>query len=303
MIGKTGVGKSAVGNTLVGRKIFKSCPSAGSVTENCEMERLRGGRKVHVVDTPGILDTSKNAETIKREISKCIQMSSPGPHVFLLVLQVGRFTKEEENCVEALEKIFGPNATRFMIVLFSRGDELEGRTIQQYVQSGSPKLREVLNKCGNRYHVFNNKKRTNRRQVHKLIRMIDRLVAANGGGFYDEQMYDSNPVSEDVQPQQVEAPCRPPAWDRFNSDLLQRVCLFQAFLQAIGLPELDDSWLQPGINQAQPAANQAQPGINQPLTRPNQALTRPNQPLIRPNQPLTRPNQQLTRLNQALTSR
>ncbi|TKS84101.1 hypothetical protein D9C73_019132 [Collichthys lucidus] len=36
------------------------------------------------------------------------------------VIQIGRFTKEEENCVQALEKIFGPEASKSMIVLFTR---------------------------------------------------------------------------------------------------------------------------------------------------------------------------------------
>ncbi|KAK7895666.1 hypothetical protein WMY93_020991 [Mugilogobius chulae] len=206
MIGKTGVGKSAVGNTLVGKKIFTSSTSALSVTENCEKERVKSRRKIHVVDTPGILDTSKAPETIEKEISKCIHMSSPGPHVFLLVLQVGRFTKEEENCVEALEKIFGPKASDFMIILFTRGDELGGRSIHEYVQNGSAKLRHVVNRCGNRYHVFNNKKSRDRSQVIKLIKMIDQMVAANGGAYFDDDIYENRYA---VLPKSVSMPVLP----------------------------------------------------------------------------------------------
>ncbi|CAB1435450.1 unnamed protein product [Pleuronectes platessa] len=94
---------------------------------------------------------------------------------------IGRFTKEEENCVEALEQIFGPEAPGYMLVLFTRGDELQGRSIQEYVQTGHPKLRALINRCGNRYHVFNNKIRINKTQVVELLRKVDDMVAANGG--------------------------------------------------------------------------------------------------------------------------
>uniref|UniRef100_A0A671UTJ4 AIG1-type G domain-containing protein n=1 Tax=Sparus aurata TaxID=8175 RepID=A0A671UTJ4_SPAAU len=198
VLGKTGAGKSSLANTIFGEDAFTIYHNLKSGTKKCKAEtKSINGRSITLIDTPGLFDTDRSEEELKPEIVSCITECAPGPHAFLIVLKVERFTKHEQEVINTIQEYFSEEAFKYATVLFTHGDDLpEEETIEKLVSENKP-VDDLVKKCGGRCHVIDNKYwkdkpkneyRSNQFQVEELLKTLDKMVTENKGGCYTNEM-------------------------------------------------------------------------------------------------------------------
>uniref|UniRef100_A0A3B5B5U9 AIG1-type G domain-containing protein n=1 Tax=Stegastes partitus TaxID=144197 RepID=A0A3B5B5U9_9TELE len=199
LLGKTGAGKSSLVQTIFGEPVFNIHHSANSGTSKCKKAtRQVDGGSITVIDTPGFFDNRTSDDEPNFEIiDSIIERRCDGLDAFLIVLKVERFTEHENEVVSKIRKYFSEEVFNYSAVVFTHGDQLsENMNIKDFI-SNNKHLKDLVETCGGRCHVVDNKYwqnnqqgeyRSNQFQVAQLLNTIDDMVKRNGGGCYSTEM-------------------------------------------------------------------------------------------------------------------
>ncbi|XP_067236744.1 uncharacterized protein [Chanodichthys erythropterus] len=185
LMGYRYAGKSSAGNTILGREEFDLKRSAQCVRRHGEV----ADRHISVIEAPGWwmnYTVEDSPEILRREILLSVSLCPPGPHAVLLIIDVDDGFKEtEREAVQEHLDLLSERVWSHTIVLFTRGDSLLDTSIEQHIESEGQDLQQLLDKCGNRYHVLNNHNRSDHTQIKELLEKIEETVAQNNGRHFE----------------------------------------------------------------------------------------------------------------------
>ncbi|KAK7166909.1 hypothetical protein R3I94_001329 [Phoxinus phoxinus] len=174
LMGRKGSGKSSSGNIILGEKRFKEHES-----EVCEGKTQIGERQVCVIDCPDLLDPDVNKEKMKDQlVSRC----SSGLSAVLLTVPLEEPVGNEEEILDFMKGLFGPEVQKYIMILFTHGDELEDLD-----QTFDEHLQRLVTECGERFYCFNIKSKSDG-QIQELLQKIEGMVAENRGTFIMAKM-------------------------------------------------------------------------------------------------------------------
>uniref|UniRef100_A0A3P9DJD2 AIG1-type G domain-containing protein n=1 Tax=Maylandia zebra TaxID=106582 RepID=A0A3P9DJD2_9CICH len=186
------VGKTSVGNTILG---YKDQEDGKRTPKSVACRGFVAKTEIILVDTPGwwkgfpVFDTP---EAIKDELMRSMFLCPPGPHVFILVIDAdASFNAKHLDAVTSHVELLGDGVWRHTIIVFTRGDWLGTNSIEQYIEGEGEALQSLVEQCGNRYHVVDNKNASDGTQISELLEKITETVAANGWSYFvpDQQIF------------------------------------------------------------------------------------------------------------------
>ncbi|KAF4107777.1 hypothetical protein G5714_012141 [Onychostoma macrolepis] len=200
LIGRQHCGKTSVINTILETR------TEAEGDEHVKREGFIDNRRVSLVETPGwwkTINPSDYSNISKQQLVRRIYLISPGPHAVLIVIRAdSAFTDPDGRFLEQHLELLGPNVWTHTLIIFTRGDLIKQEDIEQHIREEGSALKRLIEKCENKYLVFNNSNHHDRTQVKELFRKIKGIVKRSKGKHFNidlEKVKEVNEQWEEIQ--------------------------------------------------------------------------------------------------------
>ncbi|XP_073712844.1 GTPase IMAP family member 2-like [Misgurnus anguillicaudatus] len=113
LVGENWADKCSVGNLLLEKNAFDKASHSLQLHDKGYFRT----RPISVTITPNMFDSQVPQAQISQALQYCVELSSPGPHVLLLIPQLGNFGKKTSKKIIQILNSWSNNLLNHMIVL------------------------------------------------------------------------------------------------------------------------------------------------------------------------------------------
>ncbi|CAG8573855.1 14217_t:CDS:2, partial [Ambispora leptoticha] len=161
IIGETGVGKSTLGNMVLGlgpeNEKFRTSDSGDSVTQYCEFAPVTIDDSQYILlDTPGFIDSAMPDSKTWKKLGAVINKCAYGVKAVLLVMAAGRYTQSHQIVVESAINFLGYQSLDHIIVVFTKCSKKQIQDPQVLLDGLSKKQKELLERVHDRWIIVPN---------------------------------------------------------------------------------------------------------------------------------------------------
>ncbi len=183
LLGVSGAGKSAIANAILGRNAFKESKTTESEKQTGRVE----DRNISIIDTPELFNSQLTYEELQEQMMKSLSLAQPGPHVFLLVINLENFEEYERNLLNQIQDNFGAQVFKFTLVLFTGREKMSRKEWMLFILD--TKFQELVSHFRDNYHAINSKNAMNQTCITELLHKIDETVKQNNHQHYVNEIY------------------------------------------------------------------------------------------------------------------
>ena len=95
--------------------------------------------------------------------------------------------------MQLVKALFGEAAMKYMIILFTRKEELEDQSLSDFLENVDVNLQSLIKDCGECCCAISNSKNTdqaeNEAQMQELVELIENMVQNNHGTDFSDVIY------------------------------------------------------------------------------------------------------------------